>query len=218
MQVTQAPLPIFGPEGCKNSAFHRQFGQPTGWLGWLVGHLMAAKSAPMNRLAVELLEVKPEDRILEIGFGPGTAVALLAERAQRGFVAGVDRSEVMVRQTTKRNRKTIQMGRVEVRQGSASSLPFGDNSFDKVLAVNSFHHWTAPEHDLLEVRRVMRDGGTLVLALRMALPNPKMVAAPGLTAEQVGQAKSFVEQAGFRDVRTIVRDVGRQVTCLLANK
>jgi ubiquinone/menaquinone biosynthesis C-methylase UbiE len=98
---------------------------------------MAFENAPMNRLAVDLLDVKPDDRVLEIGFGPGAAIALLAERAQRGVVAGVDPSAVMVRQASRRNRKVVQR-RVELRQGTAASLPFGDGSSGRIAGSSNF--------------------------------------------------------------------------------
>jgi ubiquinone/menaquinone biosynthesis C-methylase UbiE len=216
MTGTEMPSEGVVGDSCKRSALRRQFALPMGFWGWVVGHLMAFKNAPMNRLALELLDVGQDDRILEIGFGPGAALAMLVERAPRGFVAGIDPSEVMVRQATKRNRRAVQAGRAEVRQGTAAQLPYSDRFFDKVLAVNSFHHWISPKHDLLEVRRVMRDGGVLLLALRMALAKPKMFAAPGLTSEQAEWVKTLVERAGFRDVRTVERDVGRRVTSILA--
>ena len=82
-----------------------QFGHPSGWVGAVVGHLMAVKNLPMNRLVVELLDVKPEDAVLEIGFGPGQAIKLLAERTPAAIIAGIDPSAVMVRQATRRNRQ-----------------------------------------------------------------------------------------------------------------
>ncbi len=70
----------------------------------------------------------------------------------------------------------------------------------------------------MEVKRVLGDGGLLLLALRMGEPNPKRFATAGLTAEQVMRVKRYVEDAGFQDVRTVERNVGRQVTGVLADK
>ena len=107
---------------------------------------------------------------------------------------------------------------MEVRQGTASHLPYGECFFDKVLAVNNFHHWTSPEHDLLEVRRVLREGGMLLLTFRMALAKPKLFAPPGLTTEQVEETKAMLERAGYRDLCAVERDVGRQVMTIRAMK
>jgi SAM-dependent methyltransferase len=60
-----------------------------------------------NQWAVALLEVQPQDHILEIGFGPGLAIRELARRATDGFVLGIDYSAVMVRQAAARNRAAV---------------------------------------------------------------------------------------------------------------
>src|ERR1700757_4721373 len=96
----------------QGSFLTRQFRLPTGPVGWLVGHLMAAKNAPINRLAVELLDVCPGDRVLEVGFGPGTAIEMIAKETQADRIAGVDPSATMLRQAARRNHAGIQGGRV----------------------------------------------------------------------------------------------------------
>ena len=158
----QAQSEIETAKSCKQSSWGQQFGRPTGWRGWAVGQLMALKNAGMSRLAVELMDIGPEDRVLEIGFGPGKAIAEAARRVSRGLVAGIDPSEVMLRQAERRNKRFIATGRVDLRQGSVSALPFEDRSFTRVFEVNSFHHWSSPAAGLAEIRRVMRDGGTLL--------------------------------------------------------
>ncbi|MGH2370537.1 MAG: class I SAM-dependent methyltransferase, partial [Chloroflexota bacterium] len=102
-----------------------QFAQPSGLLGHVAGFLMARTDAD-DRWVVELLDVQPDDRVIEIGFGPGVAIGLLAERATAGLVAGVDPSEVMVRQATRWNRAAVRAGRVELRQGATAALPYPD--------------------------------------------------------------------------------------------
>jgi hypothetical protein len=70
-------------------SFGRQFARPRGPLGWLVARLMRRGNASLNLWLVELLAVQPQDRVLEVGFGPGVALAALLARASAGFVAGV---------------------------------------------------------------------------------------------------------------------------------
>ena len=64
----------------------------------------------------------------------------------------------MVGQARARNAIAIQSGRVDLRHGSVESLPFDDDSFDKVLAINAMQVWTDPVAGLWEMRRVMRGG------------------------------------------------------------
>ena len=187
-----------------------QFGRPRGVLGWIAGRLMAHGNEAMNRAAFELLDVQPTDYVLEVGFGPGRLITRVARRATEGLVAGVDLSEVMVRQAARRNRAFIRDGRVELEPGGVSGLRFPDGQFTKVCAVNSLQFWPAPVDDLREVRRVMRYGGRLVLGLRMRGPGGWGMATAGFTADEVDEVRQLVRQAGFRDVRTEVRRLPRE--------
>jgi ubiquinone/menaquinone biosynthesis C-methylase UbiE len=86
---------------------------------------------------VSLLDVRPADQVLEIGFGPGLAVAALA-RAGAGHVYGIDHSGVMLRQASRRNAAAIRAGRVTLINASVNQLPAAlDGPFDAILAVNS---------------------------------------------------------------------------------
>jgi ubiquinone/menaquinone biosynthesis C-methylase UbiE len=188
-----------------------QFACPTGPLGWIAGQLMALGNEPMNRLAAELLDVQPTDRVLEIGFGPGKLVQRLARRTTAGFVAGVDPSAVMVRQAMRRNRASIQQGRVALYQGAVSQLPFPDRQFTKACAVNSFQFWPRPEDDLREVRRVLQDDGLLLLCLRQHDPAARIQLVPGFTGQEIEAIQELIRRAGFQDVQAKVQRAGRQL-------
>jgi ubiquinone/menaquinone biosynthesis C-methylase UbiE len=138
-------------------SFCAQFEYPRGFLGWLVGLLMAVENRERNAWAVTMLNLQPVDSVLEIGFGPGLAVQQASNVAR--FVAGIDRSAVMVQQASKRNARAIRAGRVELRQGAAQKLPYPSATFDKVFAVNSLHSWSDQAAGLAEVQRVLKPLG-----------------------------------------------------------
>lgn len=141
-----------------------QFGHPQGLLGRLVGTLMALEHKGQADWVVELLGVERRDRVLEIGFGPGLAIQRIADIAREGFVAGVDISEVMVQQASRRNAAAIREGRVRLSEGSATALPYQDGSFDKALAINTLHHVQDPAAGLRELWRVLKPRGVLAIA------------------------------------------------------
>lgn len=145
------------------ASFTTQFAHPHGWQGQLVGWLMALKNRERNAWAIELLDVNLTDHILEIGFGPGWAIQQLASRATGGFIAGVDASETMVQQASRRNVAAIRAGRVEVRLGPNAPLPYPEARFDKALAVNATQFWPDLSAGLQELRRVLKPDGRLVL-------------------------------------------------------
>src|SRR5215469_16722159 len=141
----------------------RSFGRPQGILGRLGGVIMARMNVDCGAWVTDLLEVTPNDRVLEVGFGPGLVIQRLAKLAVAGHVVGIDQSREMVEQARARNETAVQDGRVELRHGSVERLPFDDDSFDKALAINSMQYWPQAVLVLQEVRRVLKDGGSIAL-------------------------------------------------------
>jgi ubiquinone/menaquinone biosynthesis C-methylase UbiE len=152
------------PRRLSEKVRQRTFDRPKGLLGRLGGLIMARANRETVERAITLLDVQPGDRVLEIGFGPGVGIELLARAAPSGYVAGIDPSYEMLRQARSRNADGIAASRVDLRLGSVESLPFDDASFDKALATNSLQVWSDPLAGLREVHRVLRPGGRLVLS------------------------------------------------------
>jgi len=183
----------------KNAAPHRtglldrQFGHPSGLLGSLVGEAMAIEHRALHREIVDRLSLKAGDRVLEIGFGPGTTLRLAARKA--GFVAGIDPSAAMVRQATRRNRPAIKSGQVQVVPASASAIPFASESCSVVFEVHSYHHWDRPEAGLKEAFRVLEPGGRLLMVLRRGHGSNESVRG------EADRISRILRGIGFRELR-----------------
>jgi ubiquinone/menaquinone biosynthesis C-methylase UbiE len=190
-----------------------QFVRPRGFAGWLVGWVMALRSSNRKRnvWAVGLLGVEPNERILEIGFGPGIAIRELSRRATHGFVCGVDHSDVMVRQATRRNAAAVRAGRVELRLGAAEHLPAFPEPFDKVLVVNNLGMWREPDERLKELYRRIRPGGRIAI-----VSQPR---CPGATAETTVAAgreiAARLTEAGFTRIRSDTLALKPPVVCVI---
>ena len=145
------------------SAF-KQFRKPTGWLGRLAGLGMNREHEKVWRWGLEHIAIAPEATILDVGCGGGGAVKILAQAASRGRVYGVDYAEDVLPTARRVNRALIQQGRVEIKRGSVSDLPFPDDVFDLATAFETTIFWPNLVDDLQEVRRVLKPGGTLLIA------------------------------------------------------
>ena len=71
----------------------RQLRRPTGRAGAIVGELMAVLNARPYHLAIDALDLKPGDKVLDIGFGPGRSFGLILQRVLDGQACGIDHSE-----------------------------------------------------------------------------------------------------------------------------
>src|SRR5688572_235344 len=85
------------------SAIKKQFHEPRGWLGRVIGFYLQHYKTERNRWGAELLDIQPTDIILEIGFGPGVAIKAIAVQITSGKVIGIDPSPLMVKQASHLN-------------------------------------------------------------------------------------------------------------------
>lgn len=145
--------------------------------------------------ALELLALRPEDAVLELGCGSGRLIAKVAARAQRGFVAGIDPSELMVRHARFRNRRFIERGLLDLRCAASDDLSAWPAArFDKIYALHVVYFWRTPERDLAEIRRVLRPGGRLVLGF---FPGVKSAPRTEPVACQTSRVEAWLHAAGF---------------------
>ncbi len=207
----------------------RQFHHPTGpgghVAGWIMGHRRS--NVARNRWAVGLLDLKADARVLELGCGPGVALAALAERAVEGLVVGVDHSTVMIRHAQHRNATAVAAGRVRLVCTSVEDLlPVGrderghtqvpaapfDMPFDAVLVVNSVGFWSEPEARLAGVRRLLRHDGQIALVTQPRCPG----ATTATSQSAASDLAELLGHAGFTGIETTMLDLDPPVACVRA--
>jgi ubiquinone/menaquinone biosynthesis C-methylase UbiE len=178
--------------------------------GWVFAHRPSNRQR--NGWVVSLLDVQPADQVLEIGFGPGVAIAALV-RAGAGHVYGIDHSAVMLRQASRRNAAAIRAGRVTLIKASADQLPPAvDGPFDAILAVNSLGFWPGLSERLADLRRRLAPGGRLAIASQPRCPG----ATAATSRSAAGEIEDLLRSAGFTQMRTETLPLSPPVVCVLA--
>lgn len=141
--------------------------KPSGIIGRFVMTTIFNKgNAELNAFVKENLDLQPDDRVLEIGFGPGKLIKEIANITTNVMVEGIDYSKTMLKQAAKENSLHISSGRVLLHEGDCASLPFENNSFDKLCSANTLYFWRNPEDYIPEIFRVIRPGGIVVIGFR----------------------------------------------------
>ena len=183
--------------------------KPSGLLGRFVLWNMNARHSKVTDWGLAGVEIPKRGTSLDVGCGGGRTVSKLAERASEGKVCGIDYAPAAVKFATKTNKRWVEMGRVTILEGSVSSLPFPDDMFDLVTAVETHFWWPDLAHDFREVLRVMKPGGTLVVVAevyrdadtKLARMVEKHLPKTGMKLLTVDQHREMLAQAGYSDVQ-----------------
>src|SRR5438445_1117317 len=150
--------------------------------------------------ALEALELTPEDRYLEIGFGGGQ----LLESALRTVRAagGIDHSPDMLALASERNTAAIVAGRLQLVYGDVHRLPWADGEFTCATCVNMFFFVEAPDTCLDELHRVLGPGGRLVIVTAAPRDDADSASpwAPALRTYTDDTMEKMLWDAGFSEV------------------
>ncbi len=185
-----------------------QWAKPTSLQGYLAGYKMTRHHAKLIQWSLNLMDIQTTDRILDVGCGSGDAIKRMAGIATGGFVAGVDHSRAMVHMATMCNLRHRIARKVDIKLGSVENLPWPEQSFDKVCAIESFPFWAAPRTGLAEISRVLRPGGRvfIVVAWNKDVLNPdaqEKAEELGMTLYSSDTVQRFLLEAGFKETGII---------------
>lgn len=133
--------------------------QYTGYVDHEYLRVLAAMVAPVKKLSYELMEVSPQDRVLDAGCGPGVDTIPIGLEHTSGLVAGVDRDIDMLRRALD-NHPPHNVTHIAA---NADALPFHDAVFDACRSERLLQHLGNPAAAIRECVRVVRPGGKIVL-------------------------------------------------------
>lgn len=183
----------------------RQLQHPRGLLGKVLFRVMASATIAYARWTADLLRVRPDDTIVEIGFGNGANIELLAGRATNGHVTGVEVSETAMEMAAEKNAAAIEEGRVDLHLVEPGApLPMADATFDKACTVATMYVIEDPGPIFSEMYRVLKPGGVAAVTfpVRENFMRFKPARADGFHFHELDELEAGFQRAGFTEVRT----------------
>ena len=114
------------------------------------------------RAVVEQLDIRLDDRVLEIGCGHGVAATLVCERLDAGHLTAIDRSPKMIEAAKRRNASYIEAGKAEFLIASLENLDLGDRRFDRIFAVRVGLFHREPKGARALAQRWLAPGGAVL--------------------------------------------------------
>ena len=183
--------------------------KPRGWMGRFVLWRMNAHHSKVTDWGLSHIVIQKHYTILDVGCGGGRTVSKLAAVATRGKVYGIDYSSASVAASARLNRQWITDGRVEIQETSVSHLPFPDDMFDLITAVETHFWWPDLPGDMREVFRVLKPGGTLTVIAEVYKGANTMTAKlaekyahlTGMKFLSVDEHRELFTDAGYSDVQ-----------------
>lgn len=162
------------------------------------GEGMEKGHRPVGEQAIERMRLPVDARVLDLGCGSGWATRLIAGKASKGKVVGIDIADEMV-QLAANSSKEFQ--NIEFRVATAESLPFKDAEFSHVFSMESLYYYSNMLAALREVHRVLANGGMFVTVIDLYLEN-----AP--SHQWIPTLKVPVHLLGIPDYRLMLEDAG----------
>jgi ubiquinone/menaquinone biosynthesis C-methylase UbiE len=161
-------------------------------------------TVPSIRETIRRMDIKSTEQLLDVGCGTGTLLESVAESFPDAGLFGVDPSSEMLAVAGEKLGSDV-----ELKEGVAESLPFADGSFDMVVSCSSFHYWREPEKALVEITRVLKPGGRVVitdwcvdyLSCRLCDIYLRLVNHAHHRTYGTKRCARFLGAAGFSDVR-----------------
>ncbi len=179
-----------------------QFKKPAGVLGRITARGMAWGHRDFYKNTARIMNLSPEDKYLEVGFGSGMFIKKYARHVSE--IAGIDYSEDMVNLAKAINNDLVDSKRADFRQGEAVSLPWSSEYFTAVACIEAFYFLKDPLSALSEVFRVLKFGGRFVIEMAYnkddGLNHAKDIKKMGLNLYSADEIKEVLKASGFGDV------------------
>ena len=179
-----------------------QFAKPTGFFGEILAKGMARGHKEFCKNALKAINPQKDDKYLEIGFGSGIFIKKYMSHVSK--IAGIDYSKDMVELAIDINGKLVESGKAEFIQGDASSLPWDDNDFSVVAAIETFFFWTETEKSLKEIFRVLKPGGRLIIEMAFnkddGVDHKRHIKKFNLKLYSGEEMEKLLKKAGFNDI------------------
>lgn len=216
-------MPIITIPGIRPKKSVSQCQRPTGWRGRIVLWSMNRRHASLTDWGLGHLSIRDGDTILDVGCGGGRTVAKLADLAPSGTVHGVDYARTSVTAARNGNRKLVERGRVSIQEASVSALPFADDTFDLVTAVETHFWWQDLNRGMRETFRVAKPGGHVAVIAEFynggkhARYADRLGRWTTMAVLDVGQHEAMFADAGFADV-SVDEEAERGWICVVGTK
>lgn len=194
--------------------------KPNGEIGKAIAEDMNISHFELTNWGFEKINIKKNDVILDIGCGGGRTVNRMASIAAKGKTFGIDYSTDCVKWSKDYNEKFIEDGSVEILHASVEKIPFENDKFDVISAVETIYFWPNLIENFKEVKRVLKPSGKLVIICEMYSSenfkerNDEFVAISDMEIHTPEELKLILEKAGYNNIKIDLMEDRNWLCCV----
>lgn len=193
----------------------KNFKKPKGLIGKIAGMIMATENKTLNEWTIRQLKIRPGNRILEIGYGPGYSLDYITDHYPQVHADGIDVSKTMKRQATKRLDSEIEKGDVQLFAEDVAQAEPQKNHYHRVFTVNNYTLWEDKRSGLRNLYKALVPGGKIAITMQ-----PRQEDANANKARTFGQEiRKDLQTCGFRRIKTRYKKISPELAvCVTATK
>lgn len=141
----------------------QQLSKPTGEQGINVANMMHDSNIGMTKKTIAALNITNGDLILELGHGNCKHLPEILSKAENTSYYGLEISELMHKQAAENNSADTKGNKASFHLYDGNKIPFEDNTFHKILTVNTIYFWEDSEAFIKEIHRVLKPEGRFAI-------------------------------------------------------
>lgn len=177
-----------------------QLRKPSGLFGRIVSKMMDIRNREFYEKVIIELDIKSGDKIYEIGYGPGLGIRLIANLRIDCSLSGIDYSELMYSKATKRNKKFINDGIVNLKYGELLTADIGTERYDKIFCLNVIYFWSDLSKVFDKIYSMLNDGGMYCIFMTHEKEIETQKFTKDFCKYSIEQVESELKKAGFKSV------------------
>jgi ubiquinone/menaquinone biosynthesis C-methylase UbiE len=177
-----------------------QLRKPSGLFGRLVAKMMEMRNKEYYKKIISKLDIKEGDKIFEIGYGPGLGISLLANNTINCPISGIDFSDLMYNKATKRNKKFIDNGIVNLRYGDLLTVDINQETYDKIFCVNVIYFWSDLNIVFEKIYSILNTGGIYCIFMTHEKEIGKLKFTKDFCKYSIEKVETELKKAGFKSI------------------
>jgi len=140
-----------------------QFKKPSGLFGMFSSNIMIKGNKTKYEKLIKDLSLQPGDKLLEIGYGPGVGLRMIAKACTSCIIHGIDFSKLMYKRAAKYNKQYLDSNTMLLQYGDFLKTPVASNEYDKIFCLNVVYFWNELHEPFKKVLSLLKASGAFYI-------------------------------------------------------